>query len=91
MRWNLVEIYNFLLSVLLTVLMMAASTTNSSTNYIHTNHVTTDVIVDIIMPSVNVDQPYISYTVNTVSNPIGERLKIRTDFDVTRIRNSHTP
>jgi hypothetical protein len=71
--------------------MMATSTTNSSTNSIHTNHVTTDVIVDIIMPSVNVDQPYISYTVNTVSNLIGERLKIRTDFDVTRIHDSHTP
>jgi hypothetical protein len=87
MGWNLLEVYNFLLFVLLTVLIMATSTTNSSSNSVHTNHVTTEVI----MPSVNVDQSYIFYTVNTVFIPTGERLKIRTDFDVTRIYNSHTP
>lgn len=90
MGWILVEVYNFLLFVLLTVLIMATSTTNSSSTSIHQNHVTTDVIADIIMPSVNVNQPHIFYTVNTDFIPAGEGLKIRAGFDVKRIHNSHT-
>jgi hypothetical protein len=69
---------------------MATSTTNSSSTSIHPNHVTTDVIADIIMPCVNADQPYIFYTVNTVFIAAGEGLKIRAGFDVKRIHNSHT-
>jgi hypothetical protein len=90
MSWILVKVYNFLLFVLLTVLIMAASTTNSSPNSIHPNHVTTDFIADIIMSSVNVDQPRIFYRVNTVFIPAGEGLEIRVGFDVKRIHNSHT-
>ena len=89
MGWILVEVYNFLLFVLLAVLIMAASTTNISSNSILPNHVTTDVIADMIISSVNVYQPQIFYTVNTVFIPAGERLKIRADFDVKRIHNSH--
>jgi len=90
MGWILVEVYNFLLFVLLTVLIMATSTTNSNSTSIHPNHVTADVIADIIMPSVNVDQPHIFDIVNTVFIPAGEGLKIRAGFDVKRIHNSHT-
>lgn len=88
--WILLEVYIFRSFVLLTVLIMATSTTNSSSTSIHPNHFTTDVIADIIMPSVNVDQLRISYTVNTVYIPAGEGLKIRAGFDVTRIHISHT-
>jgi len=77
MGWILVEVYNFLLSVLLTVLIMVTSTTNSSSNSIHPNHITTDVIAYIIMPSVTVDQLHIFHTINTVFLPAGEGLKIR--------------
>jgi hypothetical protein len=90
MGWILVEVYNFLLFVLLTVLIMATSRTNSSATSIYPNHVTIDVLADIIMPSVNVDQLHIFYTVNTVFNPAGEGFKIRTGFDMKRIHNSHT-
>lgn len=90
MGWILVEVYNFLLFVLLTVLIMATSTTNSSSTSIHPNHVTTDVIADIMMPSVNVDQPHILYTVNTIFIRAGEGLKIRAGFDVKRNHTSHT-
>ena len=87
MGWILVEVYNFLLFVLLTVLIIVTSTANSSSTSDHTRHVTTDVIVDIVMPSVNVDQTHISYTVNTIFIPVGEGLKIRAGFVVRRIYN----
>lgn len=90
MRWILVEVHNFLLFVLLAVLIMATSTTNNNSPSVHPNHVTVDVIADIIMPSVNVDQPHIFYTVNTFFIPAGEGLKIRSGFDVKRIHNFHT-
>jgi hypothetical protein len=89
MGWILVEVYNFLLFLLLAVLIMATSTTNRSSTSIHPNHVTAGVTADIITPSVNVDQQHIFYTVNTVFIPAGEGLKIRAGFDVKRIHNSH--
>jgi hypothetical protein len=76
MGWILLEVYNFPLFVLLTVLIMATSTTNSNSAYIHTNHIKTDVIEDTDIPSVNVDQPHIFYTVNTVFISAGEGLKL---------------
>jgi len=90
MRWILLEVHNILLFVLLAVPIMATSTTNSSSPSIHPNRVTADVTADIIMPIVNVDQPHIFYTVNTVFIPAGEGLKIRANFYVKRFHNSHT-
>jgi len=90
MRWILVEVYNFPLFMLLAVLIIATSTTNSRSPSTHPNHVTANVIADITMPSVNEDRSHILYTVNTVFIPAGEGLKIRAGFDLKKIHNSHT-